>query len=143
MRRQVKGSMGGIIMGTRKNSLYKSIARRCLECLGGSPVKCNMPGCPIYGIRPGTKRSEGGEFTGGGKKLLPKFKLSNLLKSIRAECMVCSGNNPQDCTSINCYFYPWRSGTSVRHRPHLSTASTTAQDGPNFDDCQELGDKAA
>ena len=130
-------------MGTRKSNCYKSIARRCLECSGSPPVKCEMTTCSIHSIRPGVKRSQSDSFTPGGKRLLKKFKLSNLLKSIRAECMVCSGNNPQDCTSTNCDFYQWRSGTSVRHRPHLATASTPAQDGVNFDDCRELGDKAA
>ena len=142
MLRQVRNNGGNYIMGSRKNSIYRAIARRCLECSGGPPAKCSMTSCPIFGIRPGTKRSEGGEFTGGGKRLFQKFKLSNLLKAIRAECMICSGNNPQDCTSINCDFYPWRSGTSVLNNPAQNNPSISTQEGPNFDDCQKTEDKS-
>jgi len=130
-------------MGTRKSNCYKSIARRCLECSGSPPVKCEMTTCSIHSIRPGVKRSQSDSFTPGGKRLLKKFKLSNLLKSIRAECMVCSGNNPQDCTSINCDFYPWRHGNSIHSKHPQNNPSISTQEGPNFDDCRELGDKAA
>jgi hypothetical protein len=130
-------------MGTRKNSVYKSIARRCLECLGDRPSKCNMPECPIYGIRPGVKRSQSDSFTAGGKKLLPKFKLVNMLKAIRSECMVCTSGNPEHCTSPNCDFYQWRSGNSIRSKQSQNSSSISTQGGPNFDDCPESGDKAA
>lgn len=130
-------------MASRKSDCYKSIARRCLECSGDRPSKCKMTTCPIHPIRPGVRRSPSDSFSSGGKRLLPKFKLGNMLKSIRAECVICVGGDPRDCTSINCDFYKWRTGTSVRHKPHLTDPSTSAQNTVNFDDCRELGDRAA
>ena len=130
-------------MATRKSGVYRSIVKRCLECLGDRASRCHMSECSIYKIKPGTKRSQSVAFTGGGKKLLPKFKLSNLLKSIRSECMTCTGGAPRDCTSQNCSFYPWRNGTSVLGRLAHDNPRISVQEGPNLDDCQEIGHRAA
>jgi hypothetical protein len=133
--------MGGN-MASRKNNIYKAITKKCLECRGDRPSKCDMTECSIHPIRPGVKRSQSDSFAPGGKRLLPKFKLSNLLKSIRAECMVCTSGHPEHCTSASCDFYPWRSGTSVLNYPAQNNPSISTQEGPNSDDCQETEDKS-
>ena len=128
-------------MTTRKGGVYRSIVKRCLECSGDRPSKCSMPECPIYGIRPGVKRSQSVAFSAGGKKLLPKFRLSNLLKAIRCECKICTSDHPEHCTSPACDFYQWRRGTSVLNTPAQHNPSINTQGGVNLDDRLMVGGK--
>jgi hypothetical protein len=99
-----------------KSAIYKAIALRCLECFGEYPKGCTMDDCPIHRLRPGVRKS-----TSDGT-LLSKFRIVNMLKSIRRECRLCTSGNPDDCCSPKCNFFPFRLGNSTHTRKQFEKA---------------------
>ena len=82
-------------------SPLKAIRKHCLDCCLGQSIEvklCGATGCPVHPLRHGKK-----------------VEAVNVLKTIRAKCAECSGDEQaKNCTVEDCNLWPFRTG----HNPN-------------------------